>query len=30
MWRMPEEVVNARADNNLPTVSKEKAEENMS
>ncbi len=27
MWRMPNEVVNARADNELPTVSKEKANE---
>jgi len=25
MWKMPEEVVNARADNELPTLSREKA-----
>lgn len=25
MWKMPEEVVFARADNELPTISKEKA-----
>ena len=25
MWKMPNEVVNARADNELPTISKEKA-----
>ena len=26
MWKMPEEVILARADNELPTVSKEKNE----
>jgi hypothetical protein len=25
MWKMPEDVVQARADNDLPTISKEKA-----
>jgi len=25
MWKMPEDVVYARADNELPTISKEKA-----
>lgn len=29
MWKMPNEVVNARADNELPTVSKEKAIDNI-
>jgi len=24
MWKMPEDVINARADRDLPTVSKEK------
>jgi hypothetical protein len=27
MWKMPESVVSARADNELPTISKEKAQE---
>jgi hypothetical protein len=27
MWKMPEKIVNARADNELPTISKEKANE---
>lgn len=27
MWKMPESVLNAKADNELPTISKEKAQE---
>lgn len=27
MWKMPEKVLNAKADNELPTISKEKAED---
>lgn len=29
MWKMPEAVIYAKADNELPTISKEKAEENQ-